>query len=315
MGDIKLFDLSQGQARELEAHSVAIEKSLQTLIEQYLEAFLGVRFLATEYVTGKTHGGRIDTLGIDENGFPVIIEYKRATNENVINQGLYYLNWLLDHRAEFELLVMKKYGQTESARIDWQSPRLLCIAGDFTRYDQHAVQEIPRNIELIRYRRYDANLLLLELVNVVSVQPVKEKPTKPAALPTVEGEPHKPKAQPGQYKTVSDYLAQAPQSLKDLYGLVEAFAMSLGDDVQKRETKWYHAYRRFKNFLGVIVHPRENRLVLRLKINPDTVTLEPGFLQDARKYDDGVGDLEIRITNIAEFERAKPYIVKSYENS
>lgn len=58
-----------------------------------------------------------------------------------------------------------------------------------------------------------------------------------------------------------DYVAQSAQSLKDMYGLVETFAMSLGDDVQKREPKWCHAYRRFKNFLGVIVHPRDHRLV------------------------------------------------------
>jgi RecB family endonuclease NucS len=49
--------------------------------------FLGVTFLASEYSTGKTHGGRIDMLAIDENDCPVIIEYKRSTNENVINQG------------------------------------------------------------------------------------------------------------------------------------------------------------------------------------------------------------------------------------
>lgn len=61
-------------------------------MERHLETFLGVRFLATEYETGKTHRGRIDTLGIDENNSPVIIEYKRSSNENVINQGLFYLD-------------------------------------------------------------------------------------------------------------------------------------------------------------------------------------------------------------------------------
>lgn len=76
---------------------MALEKSLQSLIDQNLDTFLGIRFLASEYSTGKTHGGRIDTLGIDENGCPCIIEYKRASNENVINQGLFYLDWLLDH--------------------------------------------------------------------------------------------------------------------------------------------------------------------------------------------------------------------------
>ena len=88
MGDIKLFRLDNQDVTELPGTSVALEKSLQERIEKNLETFMGVRFLASEYSTGPVHGGRIDTLGIDENGSPVIIEYKRATNENVINQGL-----------------------------------------------------------------------------------------------------------------------------------------------------------------------------------------------------------------------------------
>ncbi|MFY1644638.1 DUF91 domain-containing protein, partial [Methanoculleus bourgensis] len=108
MGDIRIFRIDGTEARELKGSSVALEKSLQIYIEKNLESLLGVTFLEREYSTGKTHGGRIDTLGIDENGFPVIIEYKRAINENVINQGLYYLDWLLDHKAEFELMVLRR---------------------------------------------------------------------------------------------------------------------------------------------------------------------------------------------------------------
>ena len=70
MADIKLFQLESDSVRELRAESVDIEKSLQSLMEQHLESFLGVRFLATEYVTGKAHGCRIDTLGLDDNNCP-----------------------------------------------------------------------------------------------------------------------------------------------------------------------------------------------------------------------------------------------------
>jgi RecB family endonuclease NucS len=101
MSDIKLFTLAKGLATEISGSAVVLEKSLQSLIERNLDALLGVRFLASEYATGQKHGGRVDTLGLDENRCPVIIEYKRATNENVINQGLFYLDWLMDHKAEF----------------------------------------------------------------------------------------------------------------------------------------------------------------------------------------------------------------------
>jgi hypothetical protein len=67
MSDIKLFRIGADTVKEEQSQSATVEKSLQTLIERHLEAFLSVRFLDTEYSTGKTHGGRIDTLGIDED--------------------------------------------------------------------------------------------------------------------------------------------------------------------------------------------------------------------------------------------------------
>jgi RecB family endonuclease NucS len=87
MSDLKMFRIDKNNVAEVTSQSIELEKSLQNLIDTNLETMLGVRFLGSEYVTGKTHGGRIDTLGIDENYCPVIVEYKRALNENVINQG------------------------------------------------------------------------------------------------------------------------------------------------------------------------------------------------------------------------------------
>ena len=107
MSDIKLFLLESKNIRELPGQAVQVEKSLQDLFEFNLESLLGIRFLGSEHSTGPVHGGRIDTLGLDEDNCPAIIEYKRAINENVINQGLFYLD---DHRKEFQWLVMEKLG-------------------------------------------------------------------------------------------------------------------------------------------------------------------------------------------------------------
>lgn len=81
MSDIKLFRTLGDGVTELTGAAVPLEKSLQTLFERNLESILGVRFLASEYVINE---GRMDTLGIDENSCPVVIEYKRSSNENVI---------------------------------------------------------------------------------------------------------------------------------------------------------------------------------------------------------------------------------------
>jgi predicted transport protein len=300
MGDIKLFRHGTSGAIELEGKSVVVEKTLQTLMEQNLEAFLGVRLLASEYSTGKTHGGRIDSLGIDENNSPIIIEYKRALNENVINQGLFYLDWLLDHQAEFTLLAMGSLGADVKSKIDWSGPRLICIAADFTRYDEHAVSQISRNIDLLRYRSYGDDLLLLDLINAAS------SAAEPAAASGKSS---------ASYKTVAEYLDQAPAPLLDLYHALDAFLLALGD-VQVKVTKTYIAYRRIKNFACVEMYSKSKRLNVFVKIDPGTVPLEPGFTRDVRNVGHyGTGDLEIVIDSEAALERAKPLMIQSYENS
>ncbi len=282
-----------------------LKKTLQTLIEKNLDALLGVQFLATEYSTGKTHGGRIDTLGIDENGSPVIIEYKRALNENVINQGLFYLDWLMDHKAEFELLVLKKLGEKEADKIEWTFPRLLCIANDFTKYDEHAVQQINRDIELIRYRRYGTELLLLELGSAVTSQPIATPTDTPAKNQGRSNE-----------KTVMEQLAQAAPDVQDRFEALKAFLIALGDDVQMKTLKFYIAFRRIKNFACIEVHAQSRRIVLFVKVNPDDIQLEDGFTRDVRKIGHyGTGSLEISLKTDADLERAKEFLLKSYEVS
>ena len=58
------------------------ERELQRLFEDNLLQFLGVRFIASEFTTGDRQRGRIDTLGIDQDSFPTIVEYKKTSKEN-----------------------------------------------------------------------------------------------------------------------------------------------------------------------------------------------------------------------------------------
>lgn len=306
MSDIQLFRLSEAQAIELPGRAVAVERQLQALIESQMPAFLGVRFLASEYATGKTHKGRIDSLGLDENGCPVIVEYKRHSNENVINQGLFYLDWLLDHQAEFRWLVMERLGKEVADAIDWAGTRLLCIAADFTRYDQHAVQQIPRNIELIRYKLFGDDLLLLELVNAVSVSDATAGKTQASAATTGAPKPG------GKDKTAAEQLAQAQPGIQQLYESLASYLNALGDDVQEKHLKLYTAFRRLKNFACVI--PYRDKLLVMLKLDPDTVTLEDGFSRDTRNIGTwGTGDLELTLRTQADMDKAKPLLDRSYQ--
>lgn len=54
MADIKLFNIN-GKVKEYQSGNVTLEKELQTVIENNMETFFGVTFLASEYKT--TDGG------------------------------------------------------------------------------------------------------------------------------------------------------------------------------------------------------------------------------------------------------------------
>ncbi len=316
MSDIKLFHFNAGQVQELIGTAVQIEKSLQVLFERNLESLLGIRFLASEHATGSVHGGRIDTLGLDEDNCPVIIEYKRAVNENVINQGLFYLDWLLDHRKEFQWLVLEKLGPEAANSVDWSAPRLLCIAGDFTKYDAHAVKQIARNIELIRYRRFGEDLLMMELVHTPKVARITQPAPHQSMSAEVTNDDSNNSPDPYWANRMGHKLSQSSPELRDLYDATHQFLVSLGDDVQVRELKQYTAFKRIKNFTCLQIYPQAKTLTAYVRLNPTTVDVEPGFSRDVTSIGHhGTGDLELSLKSMSDFERAQPLFRRAYEES
>ncbi len=299
MADIKLYQIKGGQAKAKSVVDFKYEREIQKLCEQNLETFFAIRFLATEYITGNKHKGRIDTLGIDENNCPVIIEYKLDSKENVINQGLFYLDWLMDHQADFELLCMRVL--KKEVEIDWSSPRLLCIARDFTRYDDYAIGQINRNIELIRYRYFQDDNIIFELAGTSQKQ---EQTKKGASAPPTT-----------KYRDMDDAINAASVELMSLYQELEDFIFSLGDDVQKKELKYYHAYSRIKNFVCTEIRSKKQEIILYLRLDFNSIQNPTGNMRDVSNIGHyGTGDTEVTIKSIEELEAIKWLIEKSYGN-
>ncbi|MFF7262185.1 transporter [Streptomyces sp. NPDC008159] len=305
MNELKLFRIADGQASEIPGAAVALERQLQTLIERNMEAMLGIRFLASEYSTGARHRGRIDSLGLDENGNPVIVEYKRSAGKAVITQALSYLSWLRDHRHEFESLVKNRLGDQAVGSVDWSNPRLVCVAGDFTPHDAHAVEEIGRRIDLVSYRDFGGGLLALQLVATVAGSPATPHAPATTTSATSRGT---------RVRSVREVYDESPESLRDLYADLDSLLISSGD-VQKEFQLHYIAYRRIKNVATVRFQPRSHTLVLTLKVDPDTVELSDGFVRDVRGIGClGTGPLEVRIRSQEDLARATSLVQRSVES-
>jgi hypothetical protein len=81
-----------------------------TKLAEITEQEFPLELFDLEYVKSEfeLHGLRIDTLAFDKEskGF-VIIEYKRDRNFSVVDQGMAYLNLMLNNRADFILNITK----------------------------------------------------------------------------------------------------------------------------------------------------------------------------------------------------------------
>lgn len=309
MGELLLFRRNaDGQDVELTGSTVALEVELQRRVEAGLEQMLGIRFLASEYPTGPWHRGRIDTLGLDENGAPVVIEFKKGSDSGVLSQAVSYLSWLDSAHHEFEALVRRMLGVEAAESIDWHRPRMVCIAAGFSHHDRVAVQRLPERIDLVRYRVFDGGLLSLLLVdsspsspNPAASRRHREREVAVASAPTVSAAPT-----PGTASLV-------PECLRDLYSELED-ALTAWDEVEVAVLRHYIAYRRLVNLASVLFRPKHQAILMYLRLDPGSVTLEESFTRDVRGIGHlGTGDLEVRLGSAADLERATPLIRRAFE--
>ncbi len=298
---MKVFRVRGGRATEIPGASVAVERDLQSLIEANMETMLGIRFLATEYRTGR-HRGRVDSLGLDESGTPVIVEYKRSRDQNVINQALSYLVWLRDHHHEFERLVADRLGAVAAGAVDWSNPRVVCVAGEFTYHDTVAVEEIGRRIDLVSYRVFDDVLTLRLIASVAGTRGASSRAKTPTASNATG---------PGAAVLVQQRLEGAPAKLKELFGAVDE-RLLLPDGTRMEPQQHYLTYRRLKNFASLRVLPRKEVVAVNLKLDPATVDMEEGFTRDVTKIGClGISGVEVSLRSRADLERAEDLILRS----
>lgn len=246
-----IFLESNGQLKKLKSSAIDKEKRLQKIVEDNLMEVLEMHFLETEYTT--TFGGRIDTLAVDRNGAPVIIEYKRGKNDNVINQALSYLKWLQAQKIEFfEMLVYKKLGShvSDGLKIDWQNPRVICIAESYSKFDIDTVEVIPMRIELFKYRYYENQIFSLEPLN-----PSEQKSSTKVSTDN-------PSKSPIDY-SIEKHLQKPTDKIKELFYELRSRIFEIDENIKEKATSLYVGYRVTKTFAEVHLGKNQIKLFLR----------------------------------------------------
>ncbi|MDD5432506.1 MAG: DUF5655 domain-containing protein [Candidatus Omnitrophica bacterium] len=290
-----IFNVTNDTLKKLTIKRFKNEKELQTLFEKNTETIFGVRLLASEFET--THGGRIDTLGIDEDNAPVIIEYKENEKDNIINQGLFYLDWLIDHKGDFEMLVYNKCG--EKIKINWDEPRLILVAQNFNDYDKYAVNRIAENIELWKYTIYENDVLLVERIN----------------LPKEDKQKQKVKSKKIVFEEYSydDHLKGKNSNIKNLVLKLKEQILSLDSHIQEKVKKHYIAFALERNFCEFVV--QVNSVRVHLDIEKDRLKDPKNIVEDRSQTGHwATGNSVIKVTNENEIPYLMGLVKQSYEN-
>jgi len=298
-----IFSIKNRKATKIPPTKVKLEKEIQTLFENNLEEILNINFVKSEHTTGS--GGRIDTLGIDNNGAPTIIEYKRSQNDNVINQGLSYLKWLLDHKDSFEALLQKNGIDID---IDWESPRVICIAESYNKFDLDTADILPINIELLRYRVYENNILLVESEIQPKVRISTSKMFK-------KGEKIKAIQKETKHFTVSDHLQVASKSTTALFETLRERLTAMDNSIIEEAKAKYIAYKLTTNFVDVVIQKNAIKIFLNMPSGKldDPHKLARDLAKPKKIGHWGNGDYEVKIDSKGDLEKASELIKQSYE--
>jgi predicted transport protein len=307
-----LFTVSKNTLQPVAQSKFQSEKVLQQLVEANLDAVFKCRLVATEFRTGAQQAGRIDTLALSEDQNPVIIEYKNVESSDLINQSLFYLSWIHDHRGDFEIAAQRALGP--KVEVDWSDVRVICIAPNYRKYDLHAVRVMGQNIELWTYRLFANGVLYLEEilqksdagVAVAGVTASGKNPVMVAA-----GKKAAAARASGSYN-FDQHLAGKPDSMRQLAVAVNDFIVGLDPAIEVAPKKFYVAYKTSQNI--VCMEVKQQRVILYLKLDPKAVRGPKGISRDVANVGHyGTGDLEVSVKNSVDFEAAKPFIQMAYE--
>jgi len=225
------------------------EKVLHDLIEKNLLYVMGIKLIASEY---PIPNGRIDTLGLDEDNVPVIIEYKWKKDLSAIIQGLFYLNWVMQNKMPFESIVKDKLGK--DINVNWLTqPRLLIIAQDFDAKELSAINLMGPSVELKKFSLYEG-LFNIEDVNIVKrISPFKPDIVKPRV----------------EKYTLDQTLKKTSPEIREIFFILREKILGISDAVWEYVSAYACDYRTSSTFISM--HIRKNKLKVYIKMGDQTV--------------------------------------------
>lgn len=262
---MQLFNQQKNNLSVLKEKPFKLEKDIQNLFEANLEVLTGWKFIKSEF---SIKNSRIDTLAFDDESKAfVIIEYKRNQNYSVVDQGISYLNLMLEYKADF----IVEYNETQKETlkrtdVDWSQSKILFVSPAFTDFQKSASNFNDLPIELWEIKQYEDEIVI--------INPIKKSKSAPSIkqVQQTEGSEISTIVKEIKVYTEDDHLANKNDEVKELYETFRDAILQLKPEIEIHPKKWYIAFKGQKHLADIEIQKNK----LKLWINAKKGTLEDG---------------------------------------
>lgn len=285
---------SESSISQIKERPFKLEKEIQKLFEQNLSTIMNLEFVRSEF---QVKDKRLDTLAFDiqANAF-VIIEYKRDRNISVFDQGITYLNLMLQNQAEF----IVEYNESLNKKlkrqdVDWSQSRVVFVSTDFTDIQIGATNFKDLSIELWTVKRFENGIIVVTPIkksrNAVSFKPIARKSKEMENV-----------AKEIKVYTEEDALSNKPDKVSELYYRFRSAILNMIDGVDVRPQKLYIAFKKDnKNLVDILI--QNSGLKIFINVKSGKLDDPKGLARDISKIGHwGNGDYEVHASDTKNLE-------------
>ena len=253
---MKIFTSKKGQLSQLKQQKFKLEKDIQRLFEENLTLLSGYIFIRSEF---SIKNSRIDTLAFDpETQAFVIIEYKRQQNSSVVDQGISYLNLMLEYKADFIVEYNEKQKfPLKRNDVDWSQSKVIFVSPAFNDFQIQATNFKDLPIELWEVNRFDNDMITLNIIN-------KSKSAPNIKAVSIEKNEEFSTLKEIKVYQESDHLSDKSDFIQELYEDFKQGILNLDPDIEINTRKLYIAFKKDRNIADIRIQQKNLKIWINL---------------------------------------------------
>lgn len=253
---MRIFTSKKGQLSQLKQQKFKLEKDIQRLFEENLTLLSGYIFIRSEF---SIKNSRIDTLAFEpETQAFVIIEYKRQQNSSVVDQGISYLNLMLEYKADFIVEYNEKQKfPLKRNDVDWSQSKVIFVSPAFNDFQIQATNFKDLPIELWEVNRFDNDIITLNIIN-------KSKSAPNIKAVSIEKNEEFSTLKEIKVYQESDHLSDKSDFIQELYEDFKQGILNLDPDIEINTRKLYIAFKKDRNIADIRIQQKNLKIWINL---------------------------------------------------